>query len=73
MRVRIKGIPGEVTGFLVSMEHNGATLVGGEPLPFYDVTIRDDEEPRMTVRIKAVPDSAIEVLPPQDEFTVKEE
>lgn len=73
MRVRIKGIPGKVTGFLVSMEHNGATLAGGEPLPFYDVTIRDEEEPRMTVHINAVPDSAIEVLPTGDEFTVKEE
>ena len=73
MRVRIKGIPGEVTGFLVSMEHNGAPLVGGKPLPFYDVVIRDEEDPRVTVRIKAVPDSAIEVLPTGDEFTVKEE
>lgn len=73
MRVRIKGVPEEVTGFLVRMEHNGATLLGGKPLPYYDVTIRDEEEPRMTVHINAVPDSAIEVLPTGDEFTVKEE
>lgn len=73
MRVRIKGVPEEVTGFLVRMEHNGATLAGGKPLPYYDVTIRDEEEPRMTVHINAVPDSAIEVLPTGGDFTLKEE
>ena len=73
MRVRIKGVPEEVTGFLVSMEHNGATLAGGYPLPLYDVIVRSDKDPRVTASIKAVPDDCIEFLERQDESTTKEE
>ena len=66
MRVRVKGISGEVTGFLVSMEHNGAVLACGQTLSYYDVAIRDDEDPRITIRIAAVPGRDIELLNPED-------
>ena len=64
MRVRIKGVSigstGDLSGFLVSMEHTKTYPRNGDPLYLYDVTICIDESPRTTIHIEGGPERSSE-------------